>query len=262
MTLQQSQPLTGPEGKKLIQYSIPDWIMLSIEQRPEKPTSNLSPLSDKDGCNQRQSLDHEFARRMYNFHPSHLVDYLIHPLDEFYYERQNLDESIASCLIIEGLTAYSATARSIYSKSLQHYLCKFLYLCKYLFLGKPMNVKQTIMVFRGVQATLLALSCLATALMDHGNLCEDYIEIAKQTEMVTSALFFLKLLGESNHTDMPPPVIYLQKHVGLASLNCFTNHALLINHRKALQSKVANIEDLFTVAHTVVHVSERMNRIR
>ena len=43
-----------------------------------------------------------------------LLFYLVHPDDIFFYEKLPLHESIAVCQIIEGLSAYSTTARSLY----------------------------------------------------------------------------------------------------------------------------------------------------
>ncbi|RYH22297.1 hypothetical protein EON65_19415 [archaeon] len=187
-----------------------------------------------------------------------LLFYLVHPDDIYFYEKLPLHESIAVCQIIEGLSAYSQTAKALYHSSSVLFMMKFIYLNKYLFLGKEMPGINVIMLLNGIKGTFVGLGriCVAICTADCTHMVEEYVSLIKQHEFLSNAMFFLDTLTVFNPT-IPLEILQLQKEVGICAVEYFNKYACTLNFLQydLKREDVGSIEDLYEIAKMCVQVS-------
>ncbi|KAJ1435089.1 hypothetical protein B484DRAFT_446296 [Ochromonadaceae sp. CCMP2298] len=156
-----------------------------------------------------------------------LVDFICHPDDANYYETLPLEESSASCNLLEGLSADPAAARAAFSPGVVNFMSKYVYLLKYLFLGKTMQNAQIMVLLNGVSSAALALGRFADACKGEPALVGEYVRVARHTELLTTVLFFVNTLSVQ-HPKLGPETHELQKAVGVGCLDFLNMYAGMV----------------------------------
>ena len=182
-----------------------------------------------------------------------LVDFICHPTDSNYYESQPLDQSAASCVLLEGLAADIDTAFLSFSTGAMGFLAKYIYLCKFLFLGKRMLNSQILVILNGVKSAVVALGRYALACKRDVTVVEQYVTVVRDTELIASVLFFMNTLSIS-HPKLERSTRAMQKVVGIGCLKFLGMYADLLVTTQPL-SKAVVLADLYSPAQAVVTVS-------
>jgi hypothetical protein len=213
------------------QQSLADWVILPNDERL---CSGLSTAAGLYG-----------ARA--------LVDFVCHPEDANYYESLPLDQSAASCVVLEGLSADTDTALQSFSSGTINFMSKYIYLCKYLFLGKRMLNSQILVILNGVKSAVVALGRYALAVKSDLGCVDAYISVVKSTELVASVLFFMNTLSIS-HPKLEKTARDMQKVVGIGCLKFLGMYTELLVSANGL-TKTVVLSDLYVPAVATVEVS-------
>jgi hypothetical protein len=189
-----------------------------------------------------------------------LVDFLCHPGDANYYEALPLEQSAATCVVLEGLSANIDTAFLSFSAGTISFMAKYIYLCKYLFLGKRMVNSQILVILNGVKSAVVALGRYARAVKTDVGFINDYIQIVQGSELIASVLFFMNTLSIS-HPKLEKTTRDMQKVVGIACLRFLGNYAELLIAAQG-RTPVALLSDLYVPAQATVQVGHLVAHFR
>jgi hypothetical protein len=151
-----------------------------------------------------------------------IAEFVCHPDDEGYFESLPWDESIAGCVILEGLTVNLGTVENVFSAGAMHYLGMCLRLTKVMLLGPPMSDRQTVMLLIGVSSAANALAqlsafCSRSTLLSNS---EAAAKIIQDSDVMTATQFFIGTL-KVNHPQLEEGTRLLQQGMAISVVKFF-----------------------------------------